>query len=75
MRQIVNGIEIDVPTSPDGAVSSDVIRQVARIPKDRVLIAQYPNGQNQIVNPGEQVHLPYDCYLTDAPSHIRGGGE
>ena len=74
MRQMVNGKIVEVFTNLDGSVSSDAIRKAARIPGDRPLILQQPDGSNTIINPGQNVPLTSDQYFSDIPMHKRGTG-
>jgi len=74
MRHMVNGRIVGVPAEANGSVQSDAIRRAARIPQDRPLILQLPDGSNKIINPGENVSLTSDQFFIDAPAHKRGSG-
>ena len=72
MRQMINGMEIDVPVEPDGSVDADTVREVAGIPQNRALILKRGDGANEFINPGEKVAVrPYE-HFADAALHQRG---
>ena len=72
MRQMINGVEIDVPVESDGSVDADTVREVAGIPQDRALILKLRDGANEFINPGEKVVVrPYE-HFADAALHQRG---
>lgn len=72
MYCLVNGTKTDVPVQPDGLVNSNTIRRIARLPDNRALILQRPDGKNLVVNPGQSVQVhPLDAFV-DAPLHMRG---
>jgi hypothetical protein len=71
---MVNGRIVEVFAEADGTVRSDAIRRSAKIPQDRPLILQMPDGSNKIINPGENVPLTSDQFFIDAPAHKRGFG-
>lgn len=72
MRQMVNGKMVDVPLEHDGSLDSDVLREVASIPKNRTLVQQLANGENILVNPGQQIKVNPSDYFRDVPDHVRG---
>ncbi|MGD1020126.1 MAG: hypothetical protein ABSA12_12510 [Verrucomicrobiia bacterium] len=72
MIQMVNGREVDIPTDSGGGIDSDVLRHAAGVPEDRPLILQMPDGNNQLLNPGEKLVVRPNQYFMDAPAHIRG---
>jgi len=70
---MINGRLVEVPTNPDGSVSSDSIRRAARLAKDRPLILQQPDGSNKVYNPGENIPFTSDqIFVEDIPLHKRG---
>ena len=72
MRQMINGMEIDVPVEPDGSVDADTVREVAGIPPDRALILKRGDGAHEFSNPGEKVVVrPYE-HFAGAALHQRG---
>lgn len=72
MQQMINGHLVEVSTESDGSVDSDILRMAAKIPSDRPLILQMPDGSNKIINPGEKVKVAPEQHFTDAPAHKRG---
>ena len=73
MQRMINGRLVEVFTNRDGSVSSDSIRKAARLPKDRPLVLQQPDGSNKIINPGDDIQLASDqIFLEDIPLHKRG---
>jgi hypothetical protein len=70
----VNGNQYDVPTSPDGAITGDVIRRAGGIPSNRALILKKGNGENQIVNPGSSLRVRPMDQFSDLPQYVAGGG-
>ena len=72
MRQMVNGQVVEVPSEPGGRIDSDALRLAAGVPEDRPLIMQMPDGNNQLVNPGEKLRINPGQYFVDAPFHRRG---
>lgn len=72
MKTIVNQRVLDVPTNTDGSIDADSLRLLARIPSNRALVLQQPDGGNRVVNPGEKLTLQPDTAFVDAPLHIRG---
>lgn len=72
MRMLVNGQELDVPTNPDGSVSSEIIRGAGNMDSTRVLMQRTPDGSNKIINPGESVYVGPHDHFDAAPAHKRG---
>lgn len=72
MKQIINGKGIDIPVNSDGSIEADTLRQLARIPTNRALVLQQPDGRNRIVNPGERLAIQPLTTFVDAPLHERG---
>ena len=72
MRHMVNGRVVEIKTNPDGTVSGDALRKAAGIPANRPLILQLPDGDNRVINMGENVQVQPDQFFIDAPSHTRG---
>lgn len=70
----INGQVFELFADGNGDVSSDAIRKAARIPADRPLILQLPDGSNKIINPGENLPLTSDQFFRDIPVHKRGSG-
>jgi hypothetical protein len=69
---MINGRVVDVPTDSTGTLDSDALRVEAKIPEDRPLVLQLPNGKNLIINPGESIRVDPGQYFVDAPIHRRG---
>ena len=72
--QKVNGRPYQVPVLRDGSIDADVLRALAKIPPDRVLVLQQPDGANVVVPPGQKVKVRPDACFVDAPRHVRGAG-
>jgi hypothetical protein len=72
MTIVANARKVEVPVDDDGAVNSDDIRMGAGIPANRALILQRSDGSNQLVNPGERIHVKSGQHFVDAAGHIRG---
>ena len=72
MYQMVNGRRVDIPMDSDGAIDSDVLRDVAGIDKNRPLVLQLSDGRNEIINPGEKPIVNPGSDFRDVPAHVRG---
>ena len=72
MRHRVNGRVVEITTNPDGSIDTDALRKAAGIPQNRSLILQLPDGNNRVINDGENLQVQPEQYFVDAPSHVRG---
>jgi hypothetical protein len=72
MREMINGQVVEVPTDSGGRINSDDLRRAAGLAENRPLILQMPDGNNQLVNPGEKLQVNPGQYFMDAPLHVRG---
>ncbi len=73
MRRIVGGQEVEIPEGRNGRVDVNELRSRLGLPRNRMLIAQNPDGSNRVVsNRGKVALSPYE-HLIDAPTLVRGG--
>ena len=72
MRHFVNGREIEVATDSSGRIDSSLLRRIAGVPENRVLVLQRPSGENVVINPGDRVQVNPQSHFVDAPAHTRG---
>ena len=72
MKHMVNGKIVELVPKLNGSINSDDLRRAGDIEDDRQLILQLPDGNNRVVNAGEDLDLPPDQFFVDAPQHERG---
>lgn len=72
MVYFANGRKIDVPANENGQVKAGEVRRAMEIPDDRMLIAQMPSGENQVVPKKGRFTFPSGQHFMDAPPAIRG---
>lgn len=72
MRQMVGGQVVDIQRESNGQIDVGALRRQLRLPNNRVLIAQNPNGSNRLMSSKGLERLdPYE-HLMDVPWMKRG---
>lgn len=73
MVHYISGRRLDVPIAAEGSIDAAVIRYIAQVPSNLVLILQRADGTRFAINPQPGVRLnPAECF-SDAPMLVCGG--
>lgn len=72
MRRMIQGRMHEIPEDEEGLVDVQILRDQLGVADDRALIAQRPNGENEVLPKKGVIELgPYADFL-DAPVMVRG---